>query len=63
MPKCTRPPYIDLNKDLIDYFEIRDVMKVPYFNNVIVATDYNYGLLFWRYKCGIPFSLNPFSFC
>jgi hypothetical protein len=24
---------------------------LPYYRDIIVASDYNYGLLFWRFKC------------
>ncbi len=36
------------NEPRISYFNIRDIKLVPYFEDVIVASDFKHGLLFWH---------------
>lgn len=48
---CGEPEPIVFDTTHIKYLQIRDIQVVPYFNNVIVATDFNYGVLFWQINC------------
>jgi hypothetical protein len=32
----------------IPYLRIRDIKMVPYFEDVLVASDFMHGLLFWK---------------
>lgn len=43
-------PY-DFNTNHIRFLNIRDLIMIPYYENIVVATDYNYGLLFWEVEC------------
>lgn len=42
---------IDIDSPVIDYLQIKDVKVIDYYENTIVASDYNYGLLFWNIDC------------
>lgn len=38
----------------IPFLQIQDIEVVPFFDNIVIATDYNYGLMFLELKCDIP---------
>ncbi len=40
-------PGQDTNSNTINCLQIKDVKAIEYYENTIVATDYNIGLLFW----------------
>jgi hypothetical protein len=50
--RCNQPEPIDFNSPVINYLTVRDIAVVPYFKDVIVASDFWHGLLFWKLNMG-----------
>jgi hypothetical protein len=39
------------NRTVINFLQIQDVEVVPFHENIVIATDYNQGILFYEITC------------
>ncbi len=43
--------FIEFDADYLEFLQIKDILVIDFYQNIIVASDYNYGLLFWEVQC------------
>lgn len=48
MNGCNNPELVVFDAPRIPYLRIRDIKMVSYFEDVLVASDFMHGLLFWK---------------
>ena len=48
MNGCNSPAPVVFDAPRIPYLRIRDIKMVPYYEDVLVASDFMHGLLFWK---------------